>query len=141
MDITDKAFEAARQRAAATRNAFPVVVSVHYDRRVARIVISLASGLEVAFSPKHAQGLEHAHPADLADIEITPSGLGLHFPHLDADLYLPALLDGFLGSKRWMASEIGKMGGKMSTEAKAKAARENGRLGGRPKKAKELTTP
>ncbi|SFI50906.1 Protein of unknown function [Collimonas sp. OK307] len=141
MDITDKALEAAHQRAAATRNAFPAVVAVHYDRRVARIVISLASGLELAFSPKHAQGLEHARPADLADIEITPSGLGLHFPQLDADLYLPALLEGFLGSKRWMASEIGKMGGKMSTEAKAKAARENGKLGGRPKKAKELTTP
>ncbi|GAC1333600.1 MAG: DUF2442 domain-containing protein [Collimonas sp.] len=141
MGITDKAFEAARQQAAATRNAFPAVVAVHYDRRVARIVISLASGLELAFSPRHAQGLEHAHPADLADIEITPSGLGLHFPHLDADVYLPALLEGFLGSKRWMASEIGKIGGKISTEAKARAARENGKLGGRPKKTKELMTP
>ncbi|MEO6919868.1 MAG: DUF2442 domain-containing protein [Collimonas sp.] len=139
-NTTDKQFEAANQRAAAKQAAFPSVVSVRYDRRVARIVIVLASGLELAFSPKHAQGLEHAQPSELADAEISPSGLGIHFPHIDADLYLPALLEGFLGSKRWIASEIGKMGGKISSEAKTKAARENGKLGGRPRKNKELAT-
>lgn len=139
MDITDSQFEAANQRAAGKKALFPGVVSVRYDRRVARVVIVLASGLELAFSPKQVQGLEHAHPAELADAEISPSGLGIHFPHLDADLYLPSLLEGFLGSKRWMASEIGKIGGKASSEAKSKAARENGKLGGRPRKNKELS--
>ena len=138
MDTTDDMLDAANRRGAARKAAFPAVVSVHYDRRVARIVVALASGLELAFSPKHAQGLEHARPADLADIQITPSGLGIHFPRLDADLYLPALLEGFLGSRRWMAAEIGRLGGSTSTEAKAAAARQNGKLGGRPKKAKNL---
>lgn len=138
MDITDDVFEAANRRAATKKAAFPGVVSVRYDRRVARIVVALASGLELAFSPKHAQGLENAHPADLVDAEITPSGLGVHFPRLDADIYLPALLEGFLGSKRWMAAEIGKIGGTASTEVKAAAARRNGKLGGRPKKPKGL---
>ena len=138
MSITDAVVESANQRAAAKKTAFPAVVSVRYDRRVARIVIALASGLELAFSPKHAQGLENAHPADLLDAQITPSGLGVHFPRLDADLYLPALLEGFLGSKRWMAAEIGKVGGTASTKAKSAAARRNGKLGGRPKKPKRL---
>lgn len=138
MSITDAVVEAANQRATAKKAAFPAVVSVRYDRRVARIVIALASGLELAFSPKHAQGLENAHPADLLDAEITPSGLGVHFPRLDADLYLPRLLEGFLGSKRWMAAEIGKIGGTTSTKAKSAAARRNGKLGGRPKKPKRL---
>lgn len=137
MSITDATVAAANRRATAKKAAFPAVVSVRYDRRVARIVIALASGLELAFSPKHAQGLEDAHPADLMDAEITPSGLGVHFPRLDADLYLPALLEGFLGSKRWMA-EIGKVGGTTSTKAKAAAARRNGKMGGRPKKQKGL---
>lgn len=83
------------------------------------------------------QGLEHSKPDDLAEIEISPSGLGIHFPRLDADLYLPALLEGFLGSRQWMAAEMGKLGGKTTTDAKAAAARENGRLGGRPRKSKE----
>ena len=73
------------------------------------------------------------------DAEISPSGLGIHFPRLDADLYIPALLEGFLGSKRWMASQMGKVGGKVSSDAKTAAARKNGKLGGRPKKIKDLT--
>jgi hypothetical protein len=133
MTVTDDAFDKANQRGAAKQAAYPAVVSVRYDKRVSRIIIALASGLELAFSPKHAQGLENAGPAELADAEITPSGLGVHFPHLDADLYLPALLEGFLGSKRWM-SEIGKLGGARSTVAKAAASRQNGKLGGRPRK-------
>lgn len=138
MEITDNILETANRRAAAKKAAFPTVVGVRYDRRIARIVISLASGLELAFSPRHAQGLENAHPADLVDAEISPSGLGIHFPKLDADLYIPALLEGFLGSKRWMAAEIGKLGGQSTSEVKATAARQNGKLGGRPKKAKEV---
>jgi hypothetical protein len=136
MDMTDAVFEAANQRGAAKKAAFPTVVSVHYDQRMTRVVIALASGLELAFAPEHAPGLEHAQPIDLAEIEITPSGLGLHFPRLDADLYLPALLEGFLGTKRWMAAEMGKIGGAATSEAKTNAARQNGKLGGRPKGTK-----
>lgn len=94
----------------------------------------MSRGLELAFSPKHAQGMEHAHPADLVDAEISPSGLGIHFPHLDADVYLPALLEGFLGTKSWLAAQAGKVGGESKSGPKAAAARQNGKLGGRPKK-------
>lgn len=139
MEITEEAFDAAKRRAAARKAAFPAVTAVRYDRRIARVVITLASGLELAFSPKHAQGLENAHPADLVEAEITSSGLGIHFPKLDADLYIPALLEGFLGSKRWMAAEMGKIGGASSSAAKAEAARKNGKLGGRPKKPQYLS--
>ena len=138
MDITDAVLEEANQRGAKKKAGYPTANAVRYDRRVARIVISLTSGLELAFSPKHAQGLEHARPADLVDAEITPSGMGIHFPSLDADLYLPALLEGFLGSQRWAAAQAGKLGGKASTDSKVAAARENGKLGGRPKKKRNL---
>lgn len=137
MAITDEEFEAANRRGAAKRQAFPAAVEVRYDRRIARIVISLASGLQLAFTPRDVQGLQHARPADLADAEISPSGLGVHFPHIDADIYLPALLDGFLGSRRWMAAQMGKMGGAATSEAKGAAARRNGKLGGRPRKVAE----
>ena len=138
MDITDTSFEAANRRGAAKKSTFPAALAVRYDRRISRIVISLASGLEIAFAPRDVQGLEKAHPADLADAEISPSGLGVHFPKIDADIYIPALMEGFLGSKRWMASQMGKVGGLASTDAKVAAARENGKLGGRPRKVKEL---
>jgi hypothetical protein len=105
MALSDAAFEDANRRGKAKKAAFPAVLAVRYDRRIARIVISLASGLDIAFSPRHAQGFENAGPADLVDAEISPSGLGVHFPRIDADIDIPALLEGFLGSKRWIAAQ------------------------------------
>ena len=68
--------------------------AARYDRRVSRIMVNLSNGLELAFPPHLAEGLANAKPADLAVIEITRAGLGLHWPRLDADLYLPPLLEG-----------------------------------------------
>ncbi len=127
-------FETANQRASALLARTPKAIAACYDRRVGRIVIDLSSGISIAFKPHDAQGLEHANASELAKIEISPSGLGLRFPALDADLYLPSLLEGFLGSKRWMAAQLGKAGGQTRSEAKAAAARSNGKLGGRPRK-------
>ena len=97
------------------------------------MVIELSSGLEVGFLPEKAQGLTGASAAELEEIEITPSGYGIHFPKLDADLYLPALLQGFTGSRKWMASELGRVGGASRSRSKVAAARKNGKLGGRPR--------
>ena len=134
MAMTEADVERAEARMQARRKAGPQAVAARYDRRIGRVVIQLDNGLEVAFPPHLAQGLERSRPGDLSEIEITPSGLGLHFPKLDADLYLPALLDGVLGSRRWMARVMGQAGGRAKTAVKAAAARENGKLGGRPRK-------
>jgi len=137
MKVSKNEFEAANARSAARLRKAPCATSVHYERKRDRVVIGLNTGIEVAFRPRDAQGLEHAKPDQLDRIEISPSGLGIHFPKLDADIYLPALLEGFLGSKRWIAAEHGKIGGSVSARAKAAAARRNGKLGGRPRKVKE----
>ena len=135
MKLNDQAIAAATRRGTAARAKHPGVVKARFDRRSARVVMSLDSGLQVAFLPSQAQGLEAATADDLAVIEISPSGHGLHFPLLDADLYVPALLEGFLGSRRWLAEQRGRLGGAAVTPSKADAARRNGKLGGRPKKA------
>jgi hypothetical protein len=135
MAITDDEVRAAEARMAALRQRVPTAVAAHYDRGRGRVVIRLSTGLEVMFPPRDAQGLETATPAQLDTIEISPSGLGLHFPKLDADLYLPALLEGLLGSKSWMAARLGGQGGRAKSEEKAAAARRNGRKGGRPRRS------
>jgi len=132
--VQDADFEAAARRGEQRLKKGPVAVAARYDQQAGRVVIELDSGLEIAFRPQHAQGLETATPADLSEIEISPTGQGLYFPAIDADLYLPALLDGFLGSKAWMAARMGEAGGRATTQAKQAAARANGRLGGRPRK-------
>jgi len=127
--------EAANERAAARLSRTPTATAARYDRRIGRLVIDLSSGLSIAFKPQDAQGFEKAKPEQLANIEISPSGLGLHFPDIDADIYLPGLLEGFLGSRRWMAAQLGRAGGSATSPAKTTAVRANGKLGGRPKKA------
>jgi hypothetical protein len=131
---TTEAFEIASRRAQERIATLPTGLAARYDHRTRRIVIRLSSRLEVAFSPRDAQGLERATPSQLDKIEITPSGFGIHFPELDADIYLPALLEGFLGSKQWMGKRLGAEGGRSRSAAKTSASRRNGRLGGRPRK-------
>ena len=128
-------FELANQRARELQQAVPKAVSAYYDRKSGHIVINLASKLTLSFSPRDAQGLENARPSQLDEIEISPSGFGIHFPRLDVDLYVPGLLEGFLGSRKWMAARLGQAGGQARTKAKKAASRANGKLGGRPKKA------
>lgn len=133
MAITENAFTQAERRMQTLRE-HGHAVAARYDRRRARVVVSLSTGVEVTFPPTLAQGLADATPTDLAKIEITPSGLGLHWPRLDADLYVPGLLAGAFGGKQWMAAQLGAVGGSTRSKAKARAARANGRLGGRPRK-------
>ena len=114
--------------------SIPHAVAAHYDRQADRIVVALNTGIDLSFSPRNAQGLENATAAELAEIEITPPGFGLHWPKLDADLYVPALLEGILGSRRWMAARLGAAGGRSRSKVKAAASRKNGKRGGRPSK-------
>ena len=134
MSLTDAGVHAAEKRMQARLKSQPHATSARYDRRGARIVVGLSNGLELGVPVDLAQGLAGAKPADLADIEISPTGLGLHWPRLDADLYLPALMEGIFGTRRWMARVMGKAGGRSTSSVKQAAARENGRLGGRPRK-------
>jgi len=131
--------DAANERAAARLARTPVAKAAHYDQRIGRVIVDLSSGLSIAFRPRDAEGLERATPQSLNRIEISPSGLGLHFPRLDADLYLPALLEGFLGSQRWMAARLGQRGGRATSRRKKIASRANGKLGGRPRKSSGVT--
>ena len=134
MAISDIEFDAANRRGEARRAAFPRALSVRFDRRAARVMVELATGVQIGFRAELVEGLAGASASELSAAEISPSGLGLHFPGLDADIDLPALLQGVLGSKRWVASEAGKIGGKATTQRKVAAARRNGKLGGRPRK-------
>jgi len=132
MAIPREQFRAANARGAATRSHGPVAQAARYDARRGLIVLTLEGGCEFAFPAALAEGLRGAPRSKLAKIKISPNGLGLHWPLLDADLYVPGLIEGAFGSRRWM-QQIGKLGGASRSAAKAKASRENGKRGGRPK--------
>ena len=106
MAVTKAEFEQATARALEECEAGHVQ-SARYNPRRGRVIVQLSTGVEVTFPVKLAEGLASASPEDLAEIEISPTGLGLHWPRLDADLYVPALLQGVFGSRSWMASTYG----------------------------------
>jgi hypothetical protein len=133
MDVTERELEQAETRTGLLREAGHAVCA-RYDRRTARVIVMLNTGIQLAFPARLAEGLDGAPPESLADIEISAAGLGLHWPRLDADVYVPALLQGVFGSKTWMARQLGANGGRSRTDAKVAAARENGRKGRRPVK-------
>lgn len=121
------ASEAGRKAAALE----PRARSARYDAKNDRMVIELTNGCVFAFPPRLAQGLEGASAKALAAVEVSPRGEGLHWEKLDVDLSVPGLVVGVFGAKAWMRS-FARRGGSASTEAKASAARENGKKGGRP---------
>jgi hypothetical protein len=139
--ISEQAVQEAEARMLAQLAAGPTAVTAHYDLPNARLRITLSNGLELAFPPHLAEGLADAKPDELAEIELSPTGLGVHFPSIDADLYLPALLQGLMGSSKWMAQALGAKGGSSTSSTKAAAARENGKLGGRPRQAVAQKAP
>ena len=98
------------------------------------VILKLSDGSRRAIPREDLQGLESGTAEQLSRIEIIGGGTGLHWPDLDADLHVPGLLRGIYGSKAWMA-KIGRAGGSARSAAKKRAARANGRLGGRPRKA------
>jgi hypothetical protein len=120
MEITDEMVREAEARFEARLRTTPTAAAAHYDRGRGRVVIRLTNGLEIMFPPRVAEGLAGASAAQLGVIEISPSGLGLHFPRLDADLYLPALLAGVFGSPAWSAAPAAAPPGVAGRRARAR---------------------
>ena len=133
MEISEQEFQSAVRRGEELRrNGY--AVSAEYDARQNRLVVGLRSGVTIMVPVHLVEDLAGADPVDLAEIEITPSGLGLHWPRLDADVYVPGFMKGIYGTRRWMAALLGAAGGKSSSPAKAADARTNGAKGARPRK-------
>jgi hypothetical protein len=124
---------AARRRARAARTSEPRAKSARYDRARGLVIVELQNGSYFGFPAQLGQGLRGASPDELAEVEVSPSGEALHWERLNADLRVPALLQGMFGTRAWMR-ELGRIGGRARSEAKARAARLNGAKGGRPRK-------
>lgn len=134
MAITDEDIDAATERGKTFKADHTLALAARYDSARGLIEIALANGAIFSFPPRLAQELQGATSVQLKEIEVVGAGTGLHFPMIDADLYIPALVEGVFGSKAWMAASLGREGGLARSDRKSAAARANGKLGGRPRK-------
>lgn len=111
----------------------PRAASARFDRASDRIVMELTNGCIYGFPPGLVEDLQGVSPDDLAGVVVDGCGFNLHFPTVDADLYVPALVAGIFGARRWMTRELARAAGSRTSPAKAAAARANGAKGGRPR--------
>lgn len=107
-------------------------LSATYLREIDKVGVRFDDDVDVLFPRLRLQGLENATSDQLENVTIEGPGTGLYWPDLDVSHYVPSLMDGVFGTRKWM-SENGRKGGSQRSEAKAVAARENGKRGGRPR--------
>lgn len=134
VDLTDSAFEAAEVRGREMAKSEPRAVAARYDRETGRVAVELANGCAYIFPARLAQELQGADDEALSGVVVDGAGFNLHWPAIDADLYVPALIAGVFGTRNWMAREWARMAGRATTPAKAAASRANGAKGGRPRR-------
>ena len=130
-ELTREQIAEANARGKAFREANPHALAARYDARADRVIVDLTNGATFAFPPHLVEGLHQASPAEIAEVEVIGAGLGLHWESLDLDYTVPGLVNGVFGTAKWVAARAGRA----SSPAKAAAARENGKKGGRPRKA------
>lgn len=112
-----------------------LAASAGYDARTARLRIELDSGVGVSIPVAKIEGLAGVTASVIRSVRVDAGGYGLYWPSLDLDVAVPDLIAGCFGSRSWM-SALARQGGKVSSPAKRRAARANGKLGGRPRKGK-----
>lgn len=110
----------------------PRAARATYRARDDSLRIELTNGAVITVPVKLIPGLKRAAPSDVRSVEVLGRGGGLHWERLDLDLSVPALVSSVFAGPEWM-TELGRVGGRRSSAAKAAAARRNGRKGGRPR--------
>lgn len=131
---TDEDF--ARQNEAAIREAReaeriePRASFVSYDAGRGLVLVEMTSGFVFGFAPERVPGMAGATAGQLAAVRISPSGDGLHWDELGTHVSLGGLVETAFNLREWAPRYLGQM----KSEAKARAARENGAKGGRPRK-------
>ena len=92
IDISDETIERARRTGAESLSG-PRAVAARYLADRQRIEIDLSSGWSIQVPRSFSALTAKADAAACAKIEITDSGLGLHWPLLDDDWYVPAVVE------------------------------------------------
>lgn len=129
-EISDAELDAADQAGRQFERDNPKAAAARYDAASGRLVVEFQNGASFMVPARQLQDLEDASDADLAAVELHHDHF-LRWSKLDVDFTIPGLMAGLFGTARYMAQKAGQA----RSPAKAAASRENGKKGGRPRKA------
>ncbi len=130
-ELTDS--EILAQIPAARRRARrePAAEAVRYERSKRRIQVRLTNGALLTVPIDLIEAVRGANESEIGNVRLGPAGVSLRWERLDEDVSISALARVVLG-KRALMRASGSAGGASTSAAKARAARENGKRGGRP---------
>jgi hypothetical protein len=132
--LSDARIEQARQDTRERDKHRPRAKSASYDAKTRRLHLEFVIGSALEIPIASLRGFDGATPAQIAAVEIVENGNGLHWEELDVQASVVALIQLAFNVK--VASEFARQGGQARTEAKQASSRENGKLGGRPRKVR-----
>lgn len=124
-------FRDAEKRGGESLKHDPRAVSAKYDNGI--VTVGLMSGWSFSFDPRKYKGLKGATDKELAEVKPLGQGFALEWETLDQHLGVGPLILDLIGEK-FLASEIARRNGSVTSGKKKAASRANGKLGGRPKK-------
>lgn len=136
--ISKKQFESAKKADAGNG---PLAVGVRYRRASGKLEVEYENGVTLGVPVRMIQELHSVDglsQADLSDVQVWAGGRSIFFPRIDVSIWTPALLKGVFGTKAWMR-ELARGMASITSPAKAAAARENGKKGGRPRKSPDIS--
>ncbi len=109
-------------------------VKIRYSKATDMFVLSLRSGLILQVPRSMIEELHNVDPLACSHVQILGPGTGIAWDDVDIAVKTSTLIARVL-SQGYSAATMGARGGSAKTANKATSARENGRKGGRPKKA------
>lgn len=101
-ELTDDEYEAANERGRVHFETTPHAKSARFDRSTGMVTLDLYNGCIFSFPARQLQGLEHASDDELAAVEVSGVGYGVHWESLDADFSVPGLMAGMFGTPTYM---------------------------------------
>ena len=127
-------FDAARAKGQAHAGDSSAVVEARYDRSADSFRLLFRGGGTMSIPRRLIPGLEDQPASTLNAVTVSPAGDALLWKSIDADVYLPGLVEWAFG-RRLFAAATGRQGGSRRSQVKTEAARRNGSKGGRPRKS------
>ena len=126
-------FAAARARGQARAEDASALVDARYDHVSDAVRLVFRGGGSMTIPRRFIPGLQGQPAVALESVSVSPAGDALRWSSLDADVYVPGLVERAFGN-RLFAAAAGRRGGRQRSKVKAVAARRNGSKGGRPRK-------
>jgi hypothetical protein len=129
--ITDEEIDRVRRETIRRDQVEPRVAKASYDCQTRHLVLQMRDGVYVSFPARRLPSLKRASDDQLAAVRVRENGASLHWDELDVQSSTLALLQIIFRFRT--VSDHARRAGSTPSLKKARAARENGRKGGRPK--------